>query len=192
MICSRIGILLALLALLGGRAEALTIVLADDFDAENGGVGNLNYGPFANWEVGGAGVDLIGNGLFDFYPGNGLYVDLAFTFNGSITSRASFGPGEYRLSFALGNVSFAGNFVTVSLADFSMSFDSTVGMPLTPVSVDFVTTSSGNLAFVAGGPSDPGGSVIDRVLLTRLPEPHLVTLLLVPALPWLRRATRQP
>lgn len=39
--------------------------------------GKLNYNSFINWDVIGGNVDLIGPGLFDFLPGNGLYVDLA-------------------------------------------------------------------------------------------------------------------
>jgi len=39
--------------------------------------GELNYSGFANWDVSGGQVDLMGNGFLDFLPGNGLYVDLA-------------------------------------------------------------------------------------------------------------------
>ena len=51
-------------------------VFFDDFNAENGGVGQTNYTGFANWAVQDGTVDLIGNGFFDFFPGNGLYVDV--------------------------------------------------------------------------------------------------------------------
>lgn len=40
---------------------------------------SLNYTGFANWDVYQGAVDLIGLGLWDVLPGNGLYVDLAGT-----------------------------------------------------------------------------------------------------------------
>ena len=43
------------------------------------GKAQLNYSNFINWDVVDGTVDLQGNGLFDFLPGNGLYVDLAGT-----------------------------------------------------------------------------------------------------------------
>ena len=39
-------------------------------------VGALNFTNFPQWTVGDGAVDLIGNGFFDFIPGNGLYLDL--------------------------------------------------------------------------------------------------------------------
>src|SRR5207253_8683044 len=54
-------------------------------------------------------VDLIGaGGSFDFYPGNGGYLDLDGSSGsgnnpaGEITSIQTFGPGTYRLTFFLG------------------------------------------------------------------------------------------
>lgn len=46
------------------------------------GVGQLNFSAFTNWNVTGGDVDLIGQNeggpaLYDFLPGNGLYLDLA-------------------------------------------------------------------------------------------------------------------
>ncbi len=38
-----------------------TILLQDDFTAENGGAGVLNYFGFANWDVTDGSVDLLGN-----------------------------------------------------------------------------------------------------------------------------------
>lgn len=41
--------------------------------------GQLDYDKFSQWNVVGGTVDLLGNGFFDFLPGNGLYVDLSGT-----------------------------------------------------------------------------------------------------------------
>lgn len=91
----------------------------DNFNGENGGVGVLNYGGFANWTVGSGTVDLIGNGFFDFYPGNGLYVDLYGSTSdaGVLTSMAlNLGPGTYTLQFVLaGSTRGDTNSVNVSL-----------------------------------------------------------------------------
>src|SRR5579862_1829881 len=77
MVSRRIAAALAAFALCVGApaAHAQVYLLNDNFNTENGGVGQLNYTGFDNWNVSGA-VDLIGNGFFDFYPGNGLYVDM--------------------------------------------------------------------------------------------------------------------
>jgi hypothetical protein len=84
------------------------------------GEGHLNYNynySFINWDVEDGFVDLIGNGFFDFLPGNGLYVDLAGSSgptvpNGRMVSKTPFSlvAGEsYRLSVTLaGNQREAG------------------------------------------------------------------------------------
>lgn len=58
----------------------------------------LNYTEFINWDVTRGRVDLVGLGLWDVQPGNGLYVDLQGTSefigdsfeNGQITSKVSY------------------------------------------------------------------------------------------------------
>jgi hypothetical protein len=57
------------------------------------GVGALNFNEFQQWNVSGGNVDLIGNGFFDYLPGNGLYVDLGGTstpHNGVLTTKSTF------------------------------------------------------------------------------------------------------
>lgn len=80
------------------------VLLSDNFDGENGGVAQLNYTGFANFTVSTGSVDLIGNGSNDFYPGNGLYVDLAGSTNqfGALTTDLVFGPGTYTVTTSLG------------------------------------------------------------------------------------------
>src|SRR4051812_5214176 len=58
-------------------ARADVILLSDNFDAENSGNPQLNYFTFANFDVTAGSVDLIGNGYFDAYSSNGLYLDSA-------------------------------------------------------------------------------------------------------------------
>lgn len=74
--------------------------------------GQLNYDRFSKWDVDSSvgPVDLIGNGFYDFLPGNGLYVDLVGSgppWLGKMTTKRSFDLSAgnlYRLSFL-----FAGN-----------------------------------------------------------------------------------
>lgn len=95
-------------ALLSNASQSrAAVIFSDDFNSENGGVANaatLNYTGFANWTVTSGSVDLIGNGYFDFYPGNGLYVDLHGSTQqpGSITTTQIFAPGIYNVSVLIG------------------------------------------------------------------------------------------
>lgn len=60
----------------------------DEFIAK----GALSYKAFKEWDVDGD-VDLIGNGLYDFLPGNGLYVDMAGSgppWRGKLISKRTF------------------------------------------------------------------------------------------------------
>lgn len=80
------------------------------FGAENGGNPQLNYGGFANYHVTQGSVDLIGNGAWDSYPGNGLYVDLAGSTGqfGALTTNTIFAPGTYHVGISLGGPIYSG------------------------------------------------------------------------------------
>ena len=88
-------------------AQADTILLEDTFNTENGGVGALNYATLAHWNITNGSVDLIGNGYYDFYPGNGLYLDLDGSTGNAATLESksifSLAAGTYELRFDLGN-----------------------------------------------------------------------------------------
>lgn len=84
------------------------IVFSDNFDGENGGASQLNYGTFANFTVQDGTVDLIGSGGFGITcaGGSGVCVDLdGSTFDGgTMVSNGSFGfaAGDVvRLSYSL-------------------------------------------------------------------------------------------
>jgi hypothetical protein len=83
------------------------VVFSDNF---NSYAAQLNCAPPANWSAPGPGaVDLIGETptgtTFDFYPGNGGYVDLDGSngIAGMLRTLMSFGAGSYTLSFDLGS-----------------------------------------------------------------------------------------
>ncbi len=92
----------------GTAAQASPAILS--FGSENGGVPQLNYYGFANFNVSEGSVDLIGNGYFDAYPGNGLYVDLAGSTNqyGALTTKTVYAAGTYNIGLSLGGPIYDG------------------------------------------------------------------------------------
>jgi hypothetical protein len=177
------------LCLTGSICRADTLLFSDTFDTENGGIGQFSYTGFAHWDVSRGDIDLIGSpGLGDFYPGNGLYVDLdGSPGQGRMESKSLFqlSPGLYRLSFKIGNNPFLGsivqrNLARVRLADvFSEDFARNGVTPLEPVTrlISVRSSASGRLVFESLDPTDFAGVVIDDVRLVAVPEP--ISLLLV-------------
>jgi hypothetical protein len=172
-------------ALLLLTATPLHASLIDTFNSENGGNGQLNYNHFTNWTVANASsngsVDLIGNGFFDFYPGNGLYVDLGGSTNGPgglLTTKQVFGAGTYQLSFDLaGSARGPNENVDVNFGPFSHNYflPSSQGYTLfsqtvtltTPSQLSFQNVNSGNI-----------GAILDNVSVTNVvPEPSSLGLL---------------
>ncbi len=193
----RMTVLLAALLVCGGSlpVQSAPIVLLDDtFDAEHGGSGTLNYYNLTNWNVTDGSVDLIGNGYFDFYPGNGLYLDLdGSTWNAAtLESKEIFSltPGEYELRFDLGGSARLPGWwdpsdtVNVSLGSvYSESFTLAYYDPLSTISriISVTTPTSGRLVFDHAG-GDQAGLILDNVKLTRtgvapVPEPGTALLL---------------
>lgn len=106
------GLLLDNVKLVRAETATGTVLLEDHFDGENDGRAMLVYDRFANWRVEMGSVDLIGRGSrWDYYPGNGMYVDLDGSPDiggryerSAIVSRTAFRlrPGTYELSFRAG------------------------------------------------------------------------------------------
>lgn len=181
-----------------GTAQAAP-VFSDNFNAENGGAGTLNYSGFANWNVTAGSVDLIGNGYFDFLPGNGLYVDMNGSTGqgGTIATKTTFAPGAYTVRF-----DFAGSrrgpdgIVTVALGDFSqvINLASATGFTTFSYAVDVTVAGALNLSFASGVPGGNIGGLLDNVTVSTrqpgaVPEPAALLLFgsgLV-ALGWMRR-----
>jgi len=186
-ILNKIGIALTALTAIGFastnsvRAASVTTLLQDNFNQENRRVGLLNYNQFANWNVIKQSVDLIGNGYYDFLPGNGLYVDMDGSTGqaGTIQSKTifDFQAGDtVNLSFQL-----AGNqrdnvtdSVTVSLGNlFSETFSLPPSQAFTNFTRSFTVASitKATLDFKATG-GDYYGLLLDNVTLTKsVPEP---------------------
>jgi hypothetical protein len=158
-----------------GQLKATTI-FSDNFNAENGGIGALNYNAFANWSVSGGTVDLIGSpGFFDFFPANGLYVDLDGTSfqAGTLTSIGiPVTPGNYVLSFLLAG-SQRGDFNTVhvnvsgGLASSTYSLNSDTPLTLETMSFTVLAPTTINLSF-HNADGDNIGLILDNVRLNQV------------------------
>jgi hypothetical protein len=168
------------------------VLLSDSFNSENGGVGQLNYNSFANWNVAnssstGGTVDLIGNGFFDFYPGNGLYIDLDGSGNGvpgllQSKTTFTFDTGvNYTLSFDLaGSARGVDDHVDVTLGsilnqvlflpssqgytlftyNFTVSSDTSAALSFQNVELGDVGAILDNVD-LSGSPAQTGGPVPD-------------------------------
>ncbi len=172
-----------LVLLIGAVCQADTLLFEDTFDTENGGAAALNYTNLTQWDVTAGQIDLVGNGSFDVYPGNGMYLDLdGSPGQGRIESKTVFNllPGLYRLSFDLGNYAANANTVRVMLADvFSEDFaEGAVTTPLLTFTRVFTIGSptSGELSFAMLTPADNFGFVLDDVRLEFVPEPSTALL----------------
>ena len=172
------------------RAQQL---FEDTFDTEPKG---LNVTDLTNWQVITGNVDVIGDpAFFDLFPGNGTYVDMAGSTNGSLESKTLFEltPGDYELAFDIasnlgGNVL---NFSVGSLTNGSMNAPAMFETVTHPFTVNMTTNA--RILFEEVGPLDAGGSVLDDVRLTRVnvPEPSSVGLLLAGCLGFQVRRSRR-
>jgi hypothetical protein len=175
-------LILGALCLFGApRVNAQSLV--DSFDSENGGTPTLNYFGFANFNVTNGSVDLIGNGFFDFFPGNGLYVDLDGSTGdaGVFTSNTLFAPGNYSLMFDLaGSQRGSTETVNVSFGSYSEVFTLASDMAFTTVARNATVGAGGsNLVFSNTGGDNIGG-LLDNVIVrpSAVPEASSMALLL--------------
>lgn len=167
-----------------GQAGA-AILLADGFDSETR---SLNYTGFANWNVTAGSVDLIGTGFFDFYPGNGNYVDLAGSTNvgGTLASKQSFSVapgGTFNLSFDLGGSARGNNNVVdialagVTLATLTLPSSAPLAQHAYSLTNSTGALMTGNLVF-RNDTNGTQGAILDNVVLTTsVPEPSTALLL---------------
>lgn len=154
---------------------AFVDLINDNFNSENGGVGQYNYSGFANFNVTRPSVDLLPRNANEWQiPGHGMFVDLdgSSQSGGKMESKLNSLPaGTYQLSFDLAG-SQRPDFnltdtVTVSLGSL---FSTTITLPFnTPFTTfNFVinagTATAGTLAFDQAG-GDNQGLLLDNVRL---------------------------
>jgi hypothetical protein len=181
-----------LLASAGTSMASSIVLFSDDFDADTWG---LDAVP-AQWTVTGGTVDIIGAGtLYDWVPGNGLYLDLDGTSGaeGLLATQTTFDllPGVlYTLEWDIAGNQALGDPDTASASD-------TVVTKLGPIEVtdvvdQFQTFATRTVTFMVATPvlgvpltfqnsddrSDNQGALLDNVRLTAqtIPAPGAVVL----------------
>ena len=163
-------------ALVAGHVSSANAdaVFADDF---NSYASSLNWAPPANWTVSAGSVDLIGiNSGFDFFMGNGGYVDLDGSTDaaGTLKTLTSFGPGSYTLTFDLGGNARGDvdKTTVITLGSFTTSITLASTDPYELHTLNFSTTTGGQLSFadLASGNADIG-NILDNVSLVAVPGP---------------------
>lgn len=177
------------LILLSQSIANATVLLDDNFNSENSGIYQLNYNNFKNWVVSDGSVDLIGQGSsWNWYPGNGLYVDLDGSTGdaGKMTTKTSFTftPGIYELLFSLGGNQRTNTADTVYAKIgigtlFNETFIISKTSPLTQYTryITVPSLTSANLSFENTG-NDNMGAILDNVKLSNtIPEPASLSLL---------------
>ena len=182
--------ILACLLFSPGILMADIVLFQDNFDSENEGAGVLNYNSFANWTVMDGTVDLIGNSFYDFYPGNGLYVDLDGSTSdaGVLASRTSFTflPNIwYYLYFDLkGSARGTTEVVTLNVSFANDQWTITSDEVMNDVSIGFMAMGgpsyTSEITFSNAG-GDNVGAILDNVRLVQkgdpVPEPASMLLL---------------
>jgi hypothetical protein len=180
-----------LAAALSAVPAAAAPLFSDNFDGEALGLNTT----LDNWTVSDGTIDVIGSiptNSFNFYPGNGNYVDLDGSSRnaGTITTNTvfSFAAGTYTLTFELGGSTRGDtNTVNVTLGGiFAESFTLASGAGLQLVTRTITLNSamgSGALSFAHDG-GDNLGLILDDVTLdyarpdVGVPAPLAASLLL--------------
>jgi len=185
----KLSAIISIVSVIGFTAHA-SILYFDDFNAEHGGVGALNFTGFSKgWAVTKGSVDLIGNGFHDFFPGNGLFIDLDGSTGqaGTLSKSLSFESGVgYLLSFDIGGNQRWGDPDSVNLSVETLLPTQTIRMnPLDALThLEFYFTGDGKthaLTFEGLG-GDNIGLLLDNVKVeSHVPVPEPVTMLLLGA-----------
>ncbi len=149
---------------------------SDNFDAEGQG---LNYASFANWDVTGGTVDVIGAGFIDLMPGNGNYVDLdgSTGLAGTLSTKFAIDPGyTYSLQFDLaGSQRGDSNTVHVTLDGYNEGFTVPSAQGFTTITRNVTVTNIGSLLSFHNDGGDNVGALLDRVSIHAVPEPFSMT-----------------
>lgn len=165
------------------RAQAATVFF-DDFNSDTPGLSTTPTG----WSLTQGSVDIIGGSFgYDFYPGNGYYVDLNGSTGqyGGIATDQIFAPGTYTVQFNLGSSVGGANGVDVAdtpkTTEVFLGNSAAVDISLPSLPADWTTqvltlttTIAGSLVFDSVPDSPPQtqyapdvGNILDNVLVSQ-------------------------
>jgi hypothetical protein len=189
--------LAAAVALVAAGPAAAAVLLDDNFNGENGGLGAAEYSGFANWSA--ANVDLLAPGYFfnlcQAAGGSTPCIDMEGSGNGSLTTKTEFAldAGAVTIQFDLAGDQrgHSNNTVTASLVStlgavlFSEAFTLAGDADFTTFSRSVVidAPTGARLRFLSSGPADSYGMLLDNVVLSAgavtspVPEPSSLVLL---------------
>ena len=184
MVASRTLLLgtIGILSLAACSAARGQVVFSEDFDDENSGVPVLDYLGFTQFTVADGSVDLLGPGLFDFIPGNGLYLDMDGTqFNAGtlISEPITLPAGNYKLSFELSfNINPMPDTNTMDVVVGGIGVATVSGIDglnfakfrVQEYTFNIPSNTEGSLIFIHGG-GDNGGYLLDDIELRRIECP---------------------
>jgi hypothetical protein len=160
----------------------------DNFNSENGGAGALNFTGFSKgWTVPKGAVDIIGNGYFDFLPGNGLFIDLDGSKGqaGTLSKNLTFESGvSYILSFDIAGNQRGGYSDSVKLSVETLLPTQTIEMTpsdrLTHFAFSFLGDGNTHALRFEGIGGDNIGLLLDDVKVeSTVPVPEPATMLIL-------------
>jgi len=156
-------------------------VFSDNFDTDALALNQTTFN--GGWVVSGGTVDLIGDGFYDFLPGNGRYVDLDGSSNqaGEFHKDLSLTAGlQYTLAFDLaGSQRSSVENVNVNFGSAVDNFTVNSGDGFSNHTLLFTPSTTGIYSLIfqnAGG--DNVGALLDNVSVSAVPEPETYAMLL--------------
>lgn len=182
----------ALAAVAMSPVSRASVLFSDDFNGDATGLSTTPSG----WTLTQGNVDIIGAGTpYDYYSGNGHYIDLNGSTYGGIATVQTFDPGTYYVTFNLGSsVGGAGGVDAAStpkLTEVCLGNSScvTISLPSTPAdwtsqAFSFTTTVVGSLSFASlkdnsnTSFAQDVGNILDNVVVNSTPLPSTWTMLI--------------
>lgn len=181
LLTKSIGVV-ALSSLLSVPVQA-AVIFSDNFDAYTA---TYNVTAFnGNWYVSNGSVDVVGPGYFDFFPGNGKYIDLDGSTGdaGVFTSKTlNLNAGTYTFEFVLsGSTRWdQPNTVDVSFGSYNETFTLASNVPITTYTrtVNFASDTATSIVFKNSGNDNMGALLFNVTVASAVPEAETGSMML--------------
>lgn len=173
LLTKSIGVV-ALSSLLSVPVQA-AVIFSDYFDGYAVAYNANAFG--GNWTVSNGSVDVVGPGYFDFFPGNGNYIDLDGSTGdaGVFTSKTlNLNAGTYTFEFVLsGSTRWdEPNTVDVSFGSYNETFTLAYNVPITKFTktVNFASDTATSIVFKNSGNDNMGALLFNVTVASAVPE----------------------